>query len=1086
MRMNMKNRKRSLNTMMLMTWAFMIVCGTLSAQNGITVTGNVTDGTETLPGVSILVDGTTLGTITDIDGNFTLNVPNEKNELIFTYMGYVTQRRVVGRQRHLSIILKSDELLLDELVVIGYGTARKKDLTGATSSISGSDISQIPVTTAAQAITGKVAGVNVITQSGAPGADIQITVRGGTSITQGTEPLYIVDGFQMENGLRHVDINDIESIDVMKDASATAIYGARGSNGVILITTKSGRSGKTEVSYNGFVSFDHLGKKLDLMGVEDYVKYQYEFQSLRGNINAYANFFGGDINTPDFYTGAYGRIADEYGNRAAIDWQDLVFGNTGVTNNHNINVSGGSEKTKYILSYNYTGEDGIMERHGYQKNSIRSKINHELWKGVRLDFSSSLQSSKIEGGGSLGGKLKQTILQPITGGERWTNEEMVSSDIGTVIGDIMNDANYDAQNPILDNLAITNEKFTRLVNVNAGLEVDLMKDLTFRTAGSYMWQQVRQDYWDDGSTKQAKANKSPYGYGSRDNNERFSWQITNTLNYGFNLNELHNFTLLLGQETYYMESMKLDNEYRSFSDGNFGLNDVSMGSPYTWNSGKESSGIVSGFGRLFYNYDDRYLFTGTLRADGSSKFAKGNQWGYFPSASAAWRISEESFMESLSYLENLKLRAGYGTAGNNNIDNNMYATNYGSGHYGYNGGDFITYVPGSTLGNPALKWEKTTTANIGLDLTLFKSRFNLSFDLYNNESDNLLISNKIPSSTGYTSQIQNLGSIRNRGVEIIMNTVNVRTKDFSWMTDFNISFNRSKVLALYGDSEQNYFIQDYNSRMGYKVEVGSPLGQYYGLIYDGIYTTADFTQNGDGTYTLNADVPYLKGSARAGVKPGDVKYVDVAGEKDANGFPVFSVNDRTVIGNGQPKFTGGLNNTFTYKGFDLTLFMNFVYGNEVFNMSTQRFIGPYMANQNSVAKMANRFMLIDPLTGKEATDLARLAAMNPDQHDSSMLWNISQNNKTAISDHSSYYLEDGSYLRLNTLTFGYTLPGQLVQKAKISNIRLYCTLNNIHTFTRYSGYDPEVSASGSALTPGIDDSAYPRSKSWVVGVNLTF
>jgi len=274
--------------------------------------------------------------------------------------------------------------------------------------------------------------------------------------------------------------------------------------------------------------------------------------------------------------------------------------------------------------------------------------------------------------------------------------------------------------------------------------------------------------------------------------------------------------------------------------------------------------------------------------------------------------------------------------------------------------------------------------------------------------------------------------------------------------------------------------------MGYKIEVGSPLGQYYGLIYDGIYTTDDFTQNDNGTYTLKPEVPYLKGSARTGVKPGDVKYKDVAGETDANGFPVFSVNDRTVIGNAQPEFTGGLNNTFTYKGFDLTLFMNFVYGNEVFNKSTQRFIGPYMANQNSLAKMANRFTLIDPQTGKEATDLARLAAMNPSQHNSSILWNISQNKKTAISDHSSYYLEDGSFLRLNTITFGYALPRQLVQQAKISNVRLYCTLNNIHTFTRYSGYDPEVSASGSALTPGINDSSYPRSKSWLVGVNLTF
>ena len=694
--------------------------------------------------------------------------------------------------------------------------------------------------------------------------------------------------------------------------------------------------------------------------------------------------------------------------------------------------------------------------------------------------------TKVEGGGSLGGKLKQTILQPITGGSRWTNEQMVGSDIGAEIGDIMNDNNYDSRNPILDNRAITNEKYTRLVTVNAGLEIDLMKDLTFRTAGSYLWRQIRQDYWDDGTTKQAEANKSPYGYGYRNNSEKFSWQITNTLSYAFNLADAHQFTVLLGQETIYDEDMKLDNEYREFSDGNFGLNDVSMGTPYTYKSDKNKNGMVSVFGRLSYNFNSRYLLTATMRADGSSKFARGNQWGYSPSASVAWRVSEESFMKRFENLDNLKLRVGYGVAGNNNIDNNMYATNYGSGHYGYNGGDFITYVPGSTLGNKNLKWEKTTTANVGVDVSLFGSRVNLSLDWYNNQSDNLLIKNKIPSSTGYTEQYQNLGAIRNRGVEIVLNTTNIRTKDFTWTTDFNIAFNRSKVMDLYGESGSDYFIQDYDSRMGYKIEVGKPLGQYYGLIYDGIYTTDDFTQNADGTYTLNPDVPYLKGSTRSKVKPGDVKYKNVAGEVDDKGLPVYSINDRTVIGNAQPKFTGGMNNTFRYKGFDLTVFMNFVYGNKVFNMSTQRFIGPYMANQNTLAKMANRFTLIDPQTGKEATELTRLAAMNPNQYNASTLWNISSNNKNAISDHSSYYLEDGSYLRLNTITLGYTLPKTLVQKAKISNARVYCTLNNIHTFTGYTGYDPEVAASSSALTPGVDNSSYPRSKSWVLGVNLTF
>ena len=1055
------------------------------AQGTKLISGTVVDGnSDPLIGVTIKVINEQLGTVTDFDGKFTLNVkPNSTIEI--SYVGFETQMIQVGEQTVFDIVLVEDSEVLDELVVIGYGSVRRKDLTGSTISVSADDLRMSPVTSAAQALAGKAAGVNVIQQSGAPGADIQITVRGGTSITQGTEPLYIVDGFQMENGLQNVDINDIESIDVMKDASATAIYGARGSNGVILITTKSGKKGKTEVSYNGFVSFDYLGKKLDLLEVEDYVKYQYEFNLLRGEINNFSQFFGGDINAPDFYTGAYNRIAEEYGNRTGIDWQDLVFGSTGITQNHNININGGSEKTRYMLSYNYTNEDGIMDKHGYAKNSVRTKINHELWEGVRFDFASSAQMTKIDGGGSLGGKLKQTILQPITGGARWTNEEMIGSDIGTEIGNLINDANYDAQNPILDNEAITNKKYTRLITLNAGLEIDIIKNLTFRTAGSYLWQQVRLDYWDDGSTKQASANQSPNGYGYRNNSEKYSWQVTNTLNYSFNVKDVHNFNLLLGQETYYSGDLKLDNEYREFSEGNFGLNQVGEGKLFKASSGKGKRGLVSVFGRVNYNFDDRYLFTGTLRADGSSKFSRGNQWGYFPSASAAWRISEERFMENFKFfLDNLKLRLGYGTAGNNNVDDNMYATEFGTGYYGYGGEEKPTYKPSDVLGNRNLKWEKTTTANLGLDVSLFNNRINLSVDLYNNESSNLLIKNNIPSSTGYSYQFQNIGSIRNRGVEIVLNTTNFHTKDFSWTTDFNIAFNRSKVIDLYGD-DRTYFVEDYESRMGYKIEVGKPLGQYYGLIYDGIYTTEDFIQEGD-KYILKDDVPYLKGSTRSNVKVGDVKYKSVVGDTDKDGNPVFSIDDRTVIGNANPKFTGGLNNTFRYKGFDLNVFMTFSYGNEIFNMSTQRFIGPYLSNQNTLSKMTNRFMLIDPVTGKESSNLARLAEINPNQFRRSTLWNISANNKNAISDHSSYYLEDGSFLRLSTITLGYTLPAKIVRKAKISNARIYCTLNNIYTFTNYSGYDPEVSAKNSALTPGIDNSSYPRSKSWVLGVNLTF
>ena len=1057
------------------------------AQNK-TITGTVRDANDVVIGASVTVKGqSSVGTITDMDGNYTLSVPASAKELTFSYIGYETQTVAIKGRTQINVTLKESSQMLEEVVAIGYAKVKRKDLTGSSVSVGANDLKMSPVSTAAQALAGKAAGVNIVQQSGAPGSEINITVRGGTSITQGTQPLYIVDGFQMENGLQNVDINDIESIDVMKDASATAIYGARGSNGVILITTKSGKSGKTEVSYNGFVSFDHLGKKLDLLGVEDYVKYQYEFQLLRSNQSSFANLFGGNINDADFYTGAYSRIHDNYGSREGIDWQDEVFGSTGITQNHNVNITGGTEKTKYMISYNYTDEDGIMAKHGYQKNSIRAKVNHELWKGVRFDFSSSLQMTKVEGGGSLGGKLKQTILQPVTGGVQFTNEQMLSQDLSDAYSDMPGADNYDINNPLLDNEAIDQEKYTRFATVNAGIEIDIIKNLTWRTAASYMWQQVREDYWDNGSTRQADANQSPYGYGYRNNDEKYSWQVTNTLNYAFDLDDhAHDFNILLGQETWYTESMNLDNEYRKFTDGNFGLNDVSMGEPYTWKSGKSREGLVSVFGRLSYNFKERYLFTGTLRADGSSKFAKGNQWGIFPSASAAWRISEEAFLEDVDFLDNLKLRVGYGTAGNNNIDNNMYATSYGSGHYGINGSDYITYVPGSTLGNSNLKWEKTTTTNVGLDISVLGSRVNLSVDFYNNESSNLLIKNKIPTSTGYSDQYQNIGAIRNRGVELVLNTTNIRTKDFTWNTDFNIAFNRSKVLELYGNKETNYFIQDYESRMGYKIEVGKPLGQFYGLVYDGIYTTDDFVQQPDGTYMLKDGVPSLKGFDRSQVKPGDAKYVPQTGEVDENGNPVWSTNDRTVIGSAAPKFTGGMNNTFRYKGFDLSVFMNFSFGNDVFNMSTQRFIGPYLSNQNSLAIMNNRFTLIDPATGKEATDLVRLAELNPGQYGDDIMWNISQNNKTAISDHSSYYIEDGSYLRFSTITLGYTFPKAWIQNLKLNNARVYCTLNNIATITGYSGYDPEVSAEGGALTPGIDNSSYPRSKSWVVGVNLTF
>jgi len=1051
------------------------------AQNK-TITGTVRDAVDVVIGAAVTVKGDkSIGTITDMDGNFKLSVPASAKELVVSFVGYEDKVVVLGSKTHFEVTLKESSVMLDEVVSIGYAKVKRKDLTAATASVGGDDLKIAPVTTAAQALTGKAAGVNIVTQSGAPGASINITVRGGTSITQSSDPLYIVDGFYMEDGLKNVDINDIATIDIMKDASATAIYGSAGANGVILITTKSGKSGKTEVSYNTYVSFEKLGKKLDLLNVEDYVKYQYEYQVLGGNADKFADMFGGDVTASDFYTGAYGRIASDYANRAGIDWQDVVFGGTGLSQNHNVNISGGTDKTKYLLSYNYTGQDGIMSKHGYDKNNIRLKLNHELWKGIRFDFNTNFSDTKIEGGGSLGGALKMTILQPVTGGIQFTNDQFINTDISDAM--LEADSQYDIYNPIIMNDAVTNIKKTRQYSVNAGLEFDLFKDFMFRTAGSYTWSQTRSDYWDDGRTRTAQNNKGPYG--SRNNSEAYKWQITNTLSWAHDYGQ-HKLNILVGQETTYDESIKLENEYLEFDADNFGLNKVKDAKKVIYDSSKERRGKVSFFSRVSYNYAERYLLNFTLRGDGSSKFAKGNQWSAFPSASAAWRISEESFMKDRNLFQQLKLRVGYGKAGNDRIGDNMYATDYGSGHVAIDDADVSTLSPGNIIGNKNLKWETTTTTNIGLDMSILNSRVNLSLDVYSNQSDNLLIKNKIPTSTGYSYQYQNIGAIRNRGLEVVLNTMNVKTKDFRWTTDFNIAFNRSKVLDLYGKDGNDYFLQNASSRIDYMIKVGKPLGQFYGYQYDGVYTTDDFSQKSDGTYALKDGVASLKGKNRSSIKPGDVKYKCINGTTDSEGNPVWSTDDRTVIGKAQPKFTGGFNNTFTYKGFDLTVFMNFTVGNKIFNMSTQRFIGPYLPNQNTLSTMNKRFVLVDPVTGKETTNLARLAELNPQQYDKEAMWSLHSDNKIAITDGLDYYLEDGSFLRLSTITFGYTFPKQWLQRVHISKARMYCTLNNIATITGYSGYDPEVASSSSLLTMGIDNSSYPRSKSYVVGLNLTF
>lgn len=1071
----------------LLIIALLTTLASISNAQTKTISGTVTEkGTRApLPGVSVRVKNGSMGTQTDVNGKFKLAVPSGESVLVFTSIGYKPIEMAIPATLTLNLEMEAEAKSLNEVVAIGYATVKRKDITGASVSVTAEELALAPVTTAAQALTGKAAGVSVITQSGAPGAASNIVVRGGTTITGSSNPLYIVDGFQVDDALRQVDINDIESIDVLKDASATSIYGARGANGVILITTKSAKAGKTQVNYNGYYGFEKLGKKLPILGVPDYVKYEYELQTLAGQSSQWANYFGGDINSPTFYTNAYNYMATQYGpNAPGIDWQNLVFGSTAPSMNHNVSISSGNEKTKFLLSYNNTQEDGILSKHNYLRNSVRLKLDHEVFKNVHVNFNTNFMSTRTDGGGSLGGALKLTLLQPPTGGTRYTNDQLINSDISNSM--LQYNSQYDIYNPIIVNNSVTQSSFDRVITMYGGVDWDITKDIKFHSLASYLWNQSRDQTFDDGATVAAKNNLGPYG--SYNNSENFSWQLTNTINWQHSFHN-HTVGLLLGQEANYAQSQNLNNAYYQFPANNFGLIDVGEAignTKNTYSSGLNYNSLASFFGRASYNYKDKYIANFTLRADGSSRFGPDNRWGYFPSASAAWRITEEDFMKSQNVVSDLKLRVGYGSAGNDNIANAQFYTSYGSGSYAINKGNFPTLVPGSSLGNTAVKWETTSSTNIGLDMAFLKSRINLSVDLYDNRSSNLLLNASLPPSSGYTKQYQNIASISNRGLEFVLTSNNIAGKNFKWKTSYNMAFNRSKVGKLTGISSDEQMITNYASRIDFLVKVGQPLGQFYGYKYAGVYTTDDFTQNSNGTYSLKPGVPRAKAANVANIKPGDVKYETPAGETDASGNPVWSANDRTVIGSAEPKFTGGITNTFNYKGFDLTVFMDFSVGNKIFDMNSQRFIGPYLPNENTLSVMNSRYVLVDPTTGKETTNLTRLSQLNPNQYNPNQLWSLHPDNKIAISDAINYYLEDGTYLRLSTITLGYTLPKLWANKVKMKNARIYCTLNNIHTFTKYKGYDPEVSATSSVITPGVDDSAYPRVKSIVFGVNLSF
>lgn len=1107
--MQRMSKMKNMRTALLFLLVTMISLS-ISAQN-VTVKGTVKDKTgETVIGASVVQKGNTgNGTITDIDGNFTLSVPGNAT-LVISYVGMTTQEVALKGKTQINVVLEDDAQALEEVVVIGYGTAKKKDLTGAVSTVKGADLAKVPVTNAAEALTGKLAGVQITTADGSPDAEMIIKVRGGGSITGDNSPLYIVDGFPVSS-MSDIAPTDIEDITVLKDAASTAIYGSQGANGVILITTKGAKSGKTTVSYNSYVQGKTIRKKLDTMSPYQFVMYNYERQALRG-ASSIKNF--------EERYGAYGDL-DLYKYQQGHDWQEEMFGNDKLSQSHNISISGGSEKTKFTLSGTYANDNSLMEDNGYRRYNMNFKLKHELFKNLNLDFGARLADTETKGVGTGGGTYKIRSYDAIMKGPVNGLYDQIDVDPST-----MTDEEYDEYISATRNLKdqvndYWRRKNERRYNFNAAINWDIIKGLTYRAEGGYDYTFNQQKDWYGAMSSKAVQDGGELPMGEWSKKDSWKLRAAHTLTYRHKFNKIHDVNVMLGQEYVASNTESIGMTAKYFQKD---ISPEKMFASMASNSGATGSRIISSslgqedrtisfFGRANYSLYDRYLLTVTMRADGSSKFSRGNRWGYFPAAALGWRISEESFMENTrGWLSNLKLRLSYGTAGNNRIGDAMYETTYtaysGSKYYGAGNEQNPHYtLNNSQLANPDLKWETTITRNIGLDFGFFNERISGSIDYYWNTVKDLLIDMPI-TAIGYTSMQQNLGQTSNRGIELALNTAILQHKDYSLNFNFNIGFNKNKVDKLadglnYLAFKSGAFSTDMIGQDDYRVIVGQPLGLVWGFVSDGVYGVDDFVtytdENGktqfqfdkSGNYILKDGVvsnTVTTAGSYAGLRPGATKLKDLDNSGD-----ISEDGDRTIIGKTQPKFTGGFGINATYKWFDIAANFNFVVGNDVYNMdkivSSQSYRNSWAslrADMTPVTLGGNAWTYLDQTTGEIINDYETLKAMNA----GATMWSaatVSDNKPFA----STWAIEDGSFLRLQNLTVGFTMPKTWTRKFSCNQLRLYCTLNNVFCLTKYDGYDPEVSTAirnskTSGLTPGADFSSYPKSFSWTAGVNITF
>jgi TonB-dependent starch-binding outer membrane protein SusC len=1017
--------------------AFMLVIGAASAvlaQRNIT--GSVTDqGKEPLIGATVLVAGTSVGTVTDVNGEFSLSVPAGQTSLLVSYTGYTTLKVELTAASRYDIMLETDVVALSDIVVVGYGTASRKELTGSVAKVSGEAISRLPVTGLDQALQGQAAGVQVTSASGTPGASVSVRVRGPSSISAGNQPLYVVDGIpintgsysqigvggQQVNALADLNPADIESIEVLKDAAAAAIYGSRASNGVVLVTTKRGKAQKTQISLNTYRGTQEVWRQIDPATGPEYVAYVQE---------AVRNRFG--ATTLPSAVGLRNLDGDP-ASYPSTNWFDEIFRSAPISQT-DLNFSGGNERTKFFVSGSYFDQEGTVLGSGFDRYSFRMNLDNLVSDKFKIGVSSGFSRSnanRIQNDNNIYGVMSTALLLG-------SHIPVFNPD-----GTYGRDQNASIENPVANALEPTYNVYSNRLLTNIYGELSILEGLNFRTSFSVDYLSLRDDRFIPATHIQAAGVN---GTGEQAMSSDLNLVNENYFTYRKSFGDL-NFDALVGAS--FQNSQYEDFFGRGQNFPGKTIRELSAASvKQTVTSSKTEWGLNSYFSRFNFNWQQKYFISASVRADGSSRFGANNRWGVFPAVSGAWRLSQENFLRDNSLISELKLKASWGIRGNQNI------SNFASRALISPGANYLQRagLAPSQLGNPNLSWEEREDIDLGLELGLFNDRVILNVEAYQGTTNELLLSRPLVGASGFTGITENIGSVQNRGIDISLNTVNVETSKVTWSTNFNLSFFKNEILALAG--------APFAAGFASWVEEGQALGAFRG------FRTVRLFQTQAEIDELNARARELTGNNNAVyqstlTRPGDIMF------EDLNGDGRITADDQTILGTANPDFYGGITNNISAYGFDLSFFFQFSVGNFVYN-NTRAFSEGMNSIFGQANTISNRWT-----PDNQTTDVRYPRAVFQDP-----------NNNRRVSDR---FVEDASYLRLKNLSLGYNIPSNVMSKIGMTKGRIYVSGQNLLTFTNYSGFDPEISTFGETNTaPGTDFLTFPQARTMIVGLNLGF